>query len=337
MRRKIKLSALAPLVALGLPLWFAGPAKADLITFNLDTFNTAGFTAPYVKVDVSRIKTSHGIYAGPLADVQVLGGIAPNVEGTNTLKFRIGAGPTSATWTPKNIWVVSNNGGAIGSSTTVGGRQFSAVKAFGRVFLNANDNILIGQQDFIDRIGKTPAENVPATVKTILLTLGSGGPKVLITAGTLSLVANGKIAQQNTSGLASLTSTGLFVGSGAAAADKVLLIGRFSVGAGGKSTPDLVELNGAISNGLTTLTNETAALSDRVEFASGVSPGPFYRLNTCGIFTQGACTPENGLPNLSIAPEQLAELRLIQTLDPAAVEDPTVASATNEEIWRDPE
>ena len=54
MRRKIKLSALAPLVALGLPLWFAGPAKADLITFNLDTFNTAGFAAPYVKVDVAR-------------------------------------------------------------------------------------------------------------------------------------------------------------------------------------------------------------------------------------------------------------------------------------------
>jgi hypothetical protein len=290
----------------------------------------AGLTIGTLNVDVSRIRSALELYAGRSTDVTISGAVAPTSGATNTALFRIGA-PNAliGDWTPRSIRIIADTGGSIGVATTTSGRTFAGVRAFGAVELNAADAILIGYQSFIDKLATARGADVAALVKTMVAPQGPNGPAVLLTAGSLTLRA-GKIAQQDTSTTGSLTRTGIYL-------THSLQLGRTSPGAAGVVTPDFIELNGAINNGSTVLANENVALSNLVSLSDGVTPRQYYRLNNCVILQQGACTASGGTPDLGIGPDRIARLQLLDRQDAGVTEDPTVASATNEEIWRDPE
>ena len=287
-------------------------------------------------IDVARIRTALEFYAGPLSEVVISGAFAPTSGAANTTTVRIGAPSAVGDWTPRSIKVVANRGGSIGASTTATGRLFTDVRAFGSVELNATGDILIGYQDFIDKLSATPAASVAQAIKTFIAAQTASGPRMLITAGTLTLRADGKVAQQDTSGLLGSVPTGLYLLGGASGAPQ-LLLGRTSVAsAGGVRLPDFIELNGALTAGATIMTGQSVSLANVIAFDRGVAPSGYYRLNSCAILQPGSCTPSAVHSNVSIAPDQLTGLTLEDHTAAAGTADPTVASATNEEVWKDP-
>jgi len=284
----------------------------------------AGLTIGALAVDVGRIRSSLELYAGPEADVIIARALAPSSSGTNATRLRIGAADALVgAWTPRSIRIVADDGGAIGYATTPDGRTFANVRAFGSVELNARDSILAGYQIFLDRIATAQPSEVVALLKTLTAPQGPNGPAMLLTAGALTMRA-GRIAQQDTSSPVSLTRTGLYVN------------GLLTLGGTGATGPDMIELYGAISNGSTVLTNENAPLSRNIVLEDGVRPSQSYRLNTCTILSQAACTAQGGAPSIT-GPHRINRLQLFDSRDAGVTEDPTAASATNEEIWRDPE
>jgi hypothetical protein len=289
-----------------------------------------------LSIDIGKIKASLEFYAGALSRVTISGAFAPSSGGANATTVRIGAPNADVgDWTPKSIAVIANNGGSIGVSTTTGGRTFSDIRAFGSVELNATGDILIGYQDFIDKLTTTSAANVAQAVKAILAPQTTGGPRMLITAGTLTLRANGKVAQQDTGGLLSTTPTGLYLFGGSVTVPQ-LLLGRTSGKPVGQiSLPEYIELNGALTSGLTVMTGSSASLSNVVAFGKGVTPSAYYRLNSCAILQPGSCTSSTIHASVSLAPDQLINLTVQDRTAAAGTADPTVASATNEESWKD--
>ena len=290
-----------------------------------------------LSIDVSKVKTSFELYAGAKTDAVITGVLAPSGAAANSTVLRIGAPNSDAgDWTPGNIRVVANAGGSIGFATTSSGRLFSDVRAFGGVELNAAGDILIGYQDFIDKLSATDAAGVPAAVKTIVTPPSSGGPRILLAAGTLTLRANGKVAQQDTEGLLGSTPTGLYL-FGGTATTPALVLGRTSAKATGEvQLPSFIELNGALSANGVMMTGSSASLSNVILFDKGVQPSPNYRLNTCAILQPGSCTSSQVHSTVSIAPDQFTNLTVQDRTAAAGTADPTVASATNEEVWKDP-
>jgi hypothetical protein len=287
------------------------------------------------------VKTAIELYAGSGAEVRITGVFAPSSGAANGTTVRIGAPNANVgNWTPKSIKVIADNGGSIGFSTTTDGRTFNGIRAFGLVELNAKNDILMGYQDFIDKLSATDAADVFNVVKTFHAAQGPNGSRMLLTAGGLTLRADGKVAQQDTSPLAALTRTGIFL-TGAVpgpAGTPLLTLGRATPGVAGVPTmPQYIELYGAVKSNVTVLANENVALSNLIAFGPGVSPSQYYRLNTCVIFQTGNCTPAGGVPNTNIAPDRLTVLNIVDRTNAGGAADPTVASATNEEIWKAPE
>ena len=289
-------------------------------------------------IDVARIKTSLELYAGGLSEVRITGAFAPSSGATNTTAVRIGA-PNAGVgdWTPQSIKVIANNGGSIGSSMTTGGRVFTDVRAFGSVELNAKGDILMGYQDFIDRLSTTAAASVPGVVRSLIAPQTTSGPRMLITAGSLTLRADGKVAQQDTAGLLGSTPTGLYLlgararkAAAAAGADLGLGVGLGPAGVHRVERRAHRRRDGVMAG-------QSVSLANVIAFDRGVSPSQYYRLNTCAILQQGSCTPSTGHPNISIAPDQLTGLTLEDHTAAGGTADPTVASATNEEVWKDPD
>jgi filamentous hemagglutinin family protein len=290
----------------------------------------AELTVGALAVDVARIRSRLELYAGADADVMMRGGFAPSSEIANATLLRIGAGDARlGNWTPRSIRIIADNGGAIGQSITTDGRVFTGVRAFGSVELNARDSILAGYQAFIDRLASAQPGEVAALVSTFSAPQGPNGPRMLLTAGSLSLRA-ARIGAQDTSSPGSATRTGIYING-------PLFLGRVQPGANGAVAPDLVELSGAINNGSVVLVNGSAALTNLINLGDGGRPGPYYRLNSCVILQTGACNAQGGTPNVGLDPNRLTAVQLLDRQDGGAAEDPTVASATNEEIWRDPE
>lgn len=287
----------------------------------------AGLTVGALSVDVARVRSGLELYAGSTADVLIVGALAPSTEATNSVLLRIGAVDAAVgDWTPRSIRIVADTGGSIGQATTTDGRSFTNIRAFGGVELNARESILAGYQNFIDRLAIAQPGEVPALVRTFNAAQGPNGPHMLLTAGTLSLRAD-RIAQQDTSNFTASTRTGIYINGS-------LYLGRTRPGADGAATPDLIELSGAINNGAVVLVNESAALSNLINLGR---PGPYYRMNSCVILQTGACSAQGGTPDVGGAPNRLLALQLFDRPDASVADDPTVASATNEEIWRDPE
>ena len=287
-------------------------------------------------IDVAKIRSALELYAGSNAEVRITGLFAPSSGAANATALRIGANGTSGNWTPKTIKVIADNGGAIGFSTTTDGRAFNGVRAFGTVELNATADILMGYQDFIDKLSATSAADVANVVKAFHAAQGPSGSRMLLTAGALTLRADGKVAQQDMSPLGALTRTGIFLsGAPTAGGPSLTIDGMTKAPLGTVTLPQYVELYGAMKSNVTVLANENAALSNLI--AVKVKPSQYYRLNTCVILQTGACSPAGGPPNTNIAPERLTALDVANHIDTGAAADPTVASATNEEIWKSPE
>ncbi len=318
--------------------------RIDAATVQVFAGDTSGaargssLTIGALNVDTAKIRTALELYAGDAAEVRINGAFAPSNGTANSTLVRIGAATATGNWTPKGLKVIANTGGSIGASTTTNGRDFSGIRAFGSVELNATGDILMGYQDFIDKLLTTSAAEVANAVKAVIAPQGANGPYMLLTAGSLTLRANGKIAQQDTSSVGSLTRTGIYL-TGSATNPLTLTLGRTSTATDASTLklPEFIELYGAVNNGSTVLANENVALSNLIVFDNGVTPGQYYRLNTCVIFQQGNCSPTGGAPNLNIAPDRLTGLNLVDRTNTLGAADPTVASATNEEIWSDTE
>ncbi|CAN7247943.1 hypothetical protein LJR225_001123 [Phenylobacterium sp. LjRoot225] len=286
----------------------------------------AGLAIGALSVDLARIRSRLELYAGSNADVLITRAFAPSTEAANSTLLRIGAADaTVGNWTPRSIRIIADDGGSIGQSTTTDGRIFTGVRAFGAVELNARESILMGYQSFIDRLATATPDEVPALVRALSAPQGENGPLMLLTAGSLSLRA-GRIGQQDTSNPTSLTRTGIYING-------PLFLGTTEPGANAVG-PELIELSGAINNGSVVLVNESAALTNLINLNR---PDPYYRLNSCVILQTGACSAQGGTPDTGFSPNRLTTLQLIDPQDAGVAEDPTVASATNEEIWRDPE
>jgi hypothetical protein len=310
-----------------------GRLNADTVQIFVGDTSTAArgasLTIGDLAVDTSRIRKGLELYAGSAVDVRITETVAPTGASVAATRFQIGAADaTIGDWTPKTIQVIADGGGAIGQATTTGGTEFTGVRAFGEVQLNARDSILIGYQDFIDKLATAAPGDVPALVKTLVPPQGANGPAILLAGGQVALRAN-RIAQQNTSPASALTPTGLYVSGG-------LLLGRTTAPADGPA-PDLIELSGALVDGATVLVNQSAALTNLVSFGDGVRASQTYRLNGCIIRQPGNCTAQGGTPDSGLALNRLTALQLLEAQNTGVSEDPTVASATNEEIWRDPE
>jgi hypothetical protein len=275
-------------------------------------------------IDPAKIRSRLEIYGGK--DVTISGLFAPSVNAPG-LTLQIGAA-NGGSWTPESVRIIADNGGAIGYADGLTPR--TGLRAFGGVELNATGGIFAGYQSAIDKVEAAAPNDVPALVKTFVAPRREGKPAVLIAANQLTL-RGGRIFQQDTSQTADPTRTGIYVGAGG------LLLGRTTQSAaGGAALPDLIELSGVIDNGSVVLTNESAALSNLVTLGDGVRPKQNYRLNTCVILQQGNCTAQGGTPDTGVRPS-LTLLQLLEQQGSGASEDPTAASATNEEIWRDPE
>jgi hypothetical protein len=67
-----------------------------------------------------------------------------------------------------------------------------------------------------------------------------------------------------------------------------------------------------------------------------VTPSAFYRLNSCAILQPGSCTSSTVHASVNLSPDQLINLTVQDHTASAGIADPTVASATNEESWKDP-
>ncbi|HEV7383830.1 MAG TPA: hypothetical protein VGN89_03045, partial [Phenylobacterium sp.] len=289
-----------------------------------------------LSIDVAKVKTALQLYAGSGAEVRITGVFAPSTTAANSTVVSIGANAMAGNWAPKTIKIIADNGGSIGFSTTRDGRVFNGVRAFGAVELNATTDILMGFQDFIDKMMATNAADVANVVKTFHAAQGPNGSQMLVTAGALSLRADGKVAQQDTSPIAGLTRTGIFLTGSPTAGGAELTIGSITASTLGTVVmPQYVELYGAMKSNVTVLANESTALSNLTVLL--VRPSQYYRLNTCVIFQAGNCTPAGGAPNTNIAPDRLTALNILDRTNAAGAADPTVASATNEEIWKSPE
>ena len=114
-----------------------------------------------------------------------------------------------------------------------------------------------------------------------------------------------------------------------------LVLGRTSSKTIG-DLPSFIELNGALTTGVTILTGSSASLSNMIAFEKDVTPNPFYRLNSCAILQPGSCTSSTVHASVNLSPDQLINLTVQDHTASAGIADPTVASATNEESWKDP-
>ena len=83
------------------------------------------------------------------------------------------------------------------------------------------------------------------------------------------------------------------------------------------------------------MTGQSVSLAAGIAFDKGVSPSAYYRLNSCAILQPGSCMPSNVHSNISISPDQLTALTVEDQTAAAGTADPTVASATNEEVWKE--
>ncbi|HLZ77442.1 hypothetical protein [Phenylobacterium sp.] len=301
------------------------------------TMRGAGLSIGTLNIDVAKIKTSLELYAGAASQVVISGAFAPSSGGVNSTMVRIGAPNADVgDWTPGSIRVIANSGGSIGVSTTVTGRTFSDIRAFGSVELNATNDILIGYQDFIDKLSATSAAGVSSAVRVLTAPQTLGGQRMLITAGTLTLRANGKVAQQDTEGLLGNNPMGLYLFGGSATVPQLVLGRTSGKSVGAVTLPDYIELNGALTTAATILTGTNASLANVIAFANGVTPSAYYRINSCAIMQPGSCTSSSVHSTVSIAPDQLTNLTVQDRTAAAGTADPTVASATNEESWKDP-
>jgi hypothetical protein len=293
------------------------------------------------------------LYAGGTNAVRITGAFVPDTNGDT--KVVIGSTVAANIWTPDSILVLNDgdagpNRGSIGSATItappLGFQTISDVLAFKSVELNAVNNILMGSTaapagggtDFIDQMSAASQSDLQTLLRQRKdQDLVSGGPVMFLAAGSLTIRANGRVIQQNTSGYGSGYYTGAYLTGAGDPSGQLLSVGRIDgASASGDPVPNNFEMFLSLVDGTTTYTGQAASLSHRIGFTSNLAPSQFFRVNYCVIATIGNCTPVS-LPTLNIQPAKFDLSNLLSQGNLQDIEDPTVTGAANEEIWRKPE
>ncbi len=323
-------------------------------TIDVYAGSTAGNERTKGTIEVGDLKigdSSVSVFAGSGITVTVKGTVQPTANGKGSL--RIGAPSTESgtagfmdNWTPSTIHVLADTGSIGVGAAARGPGDTTVTQGFNAVELNAINSIYLATGDF-----RTTVETLQTALQVFQANgnavqnpgvARAGAPAAYVAAVNLALRANQRIVGQNTSGavvnggLAS--NTGLIVGTPANA-------GRIAIGRTGSAPPvdgnppppkrpDIVDLYGVLGGDNTFLGNDQVGLSARLGVL--VDRSQFYRFNNCVIGEAGNCAPITQ-PNVDVRPEQLTNLNLDDRDDEDVVPDPTVASAGNEEIWKDPE
>jgi hypothetical protein len=278
-------------------------------------------------VDSARLQ-SLSLYASPSNKVAVTGALTPTDAAASTA-LTIGSLSDPA-WQPALIEVV-NDGAPGQASGSLGSLSGSTIRPFQTVSLNAVHDILLGSSAFMTAVEALPAADINLTRNMPAVAPNVGRAEMIVT-GALDVHAQGKVLQQNTAG-GQGTATGVLLG-GSTVSGPLLTIGTTATGLTSTATPAVVEFFLSLNDNGATVSNQIAATSNRIIL--DVAPSNQYRANGCVIGVAGNCSPVDNFI-VELQPDRLTEVDLLRRAEDDGAEDPTVAGAANEEIWRKPE
>ncbi|HEY4031383.1 MAG TPA: filamentous hemagglutinin N-terminal domain-containing protein [Caulobacteraceae bacterium] len=306
--------------------------KADAVTFYAgDTTNPAArgnVTIGDLTLDGAKIKTL-SVLAGATSKVSVTGAVVPAAGGGSALV--IGGQDAAQSWTPLAIYVSGGLGDGSASQTLAGEKPLPSVT------LNAVGDVLFGRDAFVTAItgveaaGHANTINVDRNIPPGVAVAGADLNHVFVTADTLTVRANGVIAQENT-GITG-TSNGIIL-TNRAGARYFATLGRTGPPlAGSNLAPQVIDLSLAYFNAAGLLINQQIAAASPGVNLGELPRSDLYRINGCTIGAAGSCTPlPNTIVDVSIG-KLVQDIRLIAQAPPPAY-DPTITGAGNEEIWR---
>ncbi|MGH7023948.1 MAG: filamentous hemagglutinin N-terminal domain-containing protein [Caulobacteraceae bacterium] len=269
---------------------------------------------------------------------------------TNSLDFgnmlTVGGAPppsiaTATTdWTPAQILIEAQGAASGGPDGSIG----TPDSPLASVAFNAVNDVIMGTPGFIDAVDATPgaAIDVLGGSPPVPASAAAASGEILLASDTLTLLANGKIVQQNTS--QGTGYSGLVV-EGSVEFPVALTLGCVSCTAA--SPPTVIDLFGTIGDGQgNTVTGRAVALSPEIELQPPLAIDLQYRANGCVIKLRGVCGPINIVPIIPVISE-LPPTNTIETLltifpEPPLLDiadfegqaDVTIIGSGNEEIWR---
>lgn len=289
------------------------PGRGDLTVLDL-------------RVDVARVPQLL-LAAGGANDIRVTGVLAPITEGG---VLTIGEDDVRSPWRPGRILVT----GAIGFSRGSPATDYSDLRPFDQVNLNALRDIILGTQRFISLVqAVSPADiNISANRPAGVAPTDSERDRVFLTANSLTLSASDRIVQQNTGTVA--------------APNGVLITSRFARPGALSVTPArVVDLFGAFRNGSGSFSRDF-----QPDIRSGGATTPTIRFNGC-VVTDTGCS-------ISAVTRRAQKLEDLDLLDPALadglfslppepqvltftgpeadvfVTDPVTLGTGSDELWR---
>jgi filamentous hemagglutinin len=286
------------------------------------------------------------LYAGPQNAILVHGIAAPTVSG-GALSLGSGSDPN---WRPASIYIT----GGLGAATRVNDREFTNVRAFDSVSLNASGDILMGSQRFIDLVAATPASSIDIAMgrpNGVAATAGETGREFLVT-GRLFAATNGKLVQQNTA-----AEPGDFAGIYLTNARPGQPLGAVLT----IDPPSVVDLFGSYLDTTGKVQASLPAARGPDLVVVGLAPGEpvpsDFHFNGCPVSQTAACQVAGAQQTLRAddvvaavaagdtaasaeansgrriaAPPPIAAVAQADEDDPQS--DPVVTGAGNEEIWR---
>jgi filamentous hemagglutinin family protein len=309
--------------------------KADAVSLYAgDTTNAAArgnVTIGDLTLDGAKIKTL-SVFAGPTSKVNVIGAVLPAAGGGSALV--IGAPDSASGWTPQSIYITGDKGGLGGGDPSL---PLASQKPLPSVTLNAVGDVLFGRDSFVTAItgveaaGHANTINVDRNIPAGVAVVGADLNRVFLTADTMTVRANGVIAQENT-GITG-TSNGIIL-TNRTGARYFATLGRTGPPAAGAGfAPLVIDLSLAYFNATGLLINQQIAAASPGVNLGELPRSDLYRINGCTIGAAGSCTPlPNTIVDISIG-KLVQDIRLIAQAPPAAY-DPTITGAGNEEIWR---
>ncbi len=251
------------------------PGRGDLTVLDL-------------QVDVARVPQLL-LAAGGANDIRVTGILAPITEGG---VLTIGESDVRSPWRPGRILVTGAIGFSRGSPLT----DYSDLRPFNEVNLNALRDIILGTQRFISLVQAVSPDdiNISANRPLGVAPTDSERDRVFLTANSLTLSASDRIVQQNT--------------GTSAAPNGVLITSRSSrVGALSVTPARVVDLFGAFRNGSGGFSRDF-----QPEIRSGGATTPTIRFNGC-VVTDAGCS-------ISAVTRRAQKLEDLDLLDPSLVD-----------------
>jgi len=215
------------------------------------------------------------------------------------------------------------------------------------VDLTAGQNILIGEQAFTAIVLNDAASTINQVKDPVLpITPGAGGNfyeasaayqnYVFVTAQTLNLTAPERIVSENTGTLpqsgGGYKPNGIVIDQQTTPLPNAILIDG---GPGTLTRPEVVDLFGTLTQGVSTIGAQDIADSSQIVFGGDTSKNNAYQINGCVIHNLNSCT----IVSFTIKPmdpNKQADLVIIPGGDQDEDElDLTISGEGNDEIWED--